>query len=148
MYKCMHCGHDFEKPKITHNGGYWEEEWAECPNCGSEDYEEYENCLECGAQKIPEALTHGFCKDCIETMEDEFQLVYDYGEQERAMVAGNGIFDYAFSADEINLALMYWLMNKRDPKKEARRFAKKNENDFTYFLKERKENGKSNSASH
>lgn len=40
MYRCNHCNTEFERPKLTHDGGYWEEEWYECPCCGSTDYDE------------------------------------------------------------------------------------------------------------
>lgn len=39
-YKCKDCGFEFFQPIDRGNGGYPEEEWYECPQCGSTDYEE------------------------------------------------------------------------------------------------------------
>ena len=39
-YKCKDCGFEFFTPINRYNGGYPEEEWYECPRCGSTDYEE------------------------------------------------------------------------------------------------------------
>ena len=39
-YKCKRCGYEFFQPINRGNGGYPEEEYYECPQCGSTDYEE------------------------------------------------------------------------------------------------------------
>ncbi len=39
-YKCKNCGYEFFQPINRGNGGYPEEEYYECPSCGSTDYEE------------------------------------------------------------------------------------------------------------
>ena len=40
-YRCRDCGFVFFHPTNRGNGGYPEEDWYECPRCGSFDYEEY-----------------------------------------------------------------------------------------------------------
>lgn len=39
VYKCLHCGFEFDEPARTYDGGHYD---AECPNCGSEDIERTE----------------------------------------------------------------------------------------------------------
>lgn len=39
VYKCLHCGFEFDEPARTYDGGHYD---AECPNCGSEDIEHTE----------------------------------------------------------------------------------------------------------
>lgn len=38
-FKCNDCGFEFAHPVNRGNGGYPEEEWYECPRCGSTDYD-------------------------------------------------------------------------------------------------------------
>lgn len=39
VYKCLHCGFEFDEPARTYDGGHYD---ADCPNCGSEDIERTE----------------------------------------------------------------------------------------------------------
>lgn len=39
IYKCVHCGFEFDEPARTYDGGHYD---TDCPNCGSEDIERTE----------------------------------------------------------------------------------------------------------
>ena len=41
-YKCKDCGFEFNYPVNRGSGAYPEEEWYECPHCGSMNYEPVE----------------------------------------------------------------------------------------------------------
>lgn len=139
MYICMDCHHEFEHPKQTHNGGYYEEEWYECPDCGSTDYEELAECSECGAEKIKDHLINGMCEDCINEAADDLRLLYEYGADRTQSVEINGVLAYAFSRVQIDAILTNWLMTNGDFKKEAQDYALDDKDDFSMWLKRKKE---------
>ena len=49
MYKCEECGNVFDEPKMVQEcvGEFWGtpayETWAVCPDCGSDEIEDYED---------------------------------------------------------------------------------------------------------
>ena len=52
MYICNSCGHTFSKHKFIKNGGGdVGEDWAVCPECGDDDYDEARECTICGTIK-------------------------------------------------------------------------------------------------
>lgn len=68
MYKCMKCGHPFEKPKND-----------KCPWCGAEwDGEEATRCGICGEWVHPDELASRYCcRNCSqERMTPEYVLEY------------------------------------------------------------------------
>ena len=66
LYVCDDCGHVFEEPELTHNGGYWEEPCYECPACGSSNFYDADKCIICEEYVPVEKLTHCVCEKCLE----------------------------------------------------------------------------------
>ena len=137
MYICLHCGHEFEKPNTTHNGGYWEEEWNECPNCGSEDFEEAAECVECGAVKSVDYLVNGWCEDCLNIAAEDYKTVFEYGADRTQVVELNGVLAREYSRTEIEAILLNHLMNNGNLKKATKDFAFDDKPDFAEWMNDR-----------
>lgn len=104
-YICLHCGHQFDRPKSGHEGGYPEEPTDECPNCGSLDIEEAEKCEICGEVHRDEDMIGRICKDCLTksvTLHNALRL----GAECKDAVELNGFLTWCFSADEIESILL------------------------------------------
>lgn len=140
MYVCIHCGHEFDEPSNRYNTRWSDSDDSEpcCPNCGSPDIEEAEKCIECGAVKPEGETIFGFCEDCLDRAADDFDTVQAYGADRTEAVEINGLYAWAMSKDEIELACLSWMMAHRDPKKDARAFALDDKYDYAGWLKERK----------
>lgn len=138
MYICLHCGHTFDEIDRKHydrSTGVWEEY---CPNCGSEDFEEAEECVECGAVKSADYLMNGWCEDCIRSAADDMRTAYEYGNDRTCGLELNGVLYRAFSRIQIEAILENWLMINGDLAKECREFALDDTDDFTNWLNRRK----------
>ena len=137
MYICLHCGHEFDDPKKDYDRGtgHWDEE---CPNCGSEDFEEAAECVECGAVKCSDNLINGMCADCINIAAEDMRQAYEYGADRTDVVELNGVLAMAFSKVQIEAILTNYLMNNGDFAAECKRFALDDEYDFTDWLAERR----------
>lgn len=139
MYICLHCGHKFTNATNRYNRivNRWEDD-AECPNCGSEDFEEAEECVECGALKMSDNLIHGMCDDCINIAAEDMRQAYEYGADRTEVVEINGVLVMAFSKVQIEAILMNHLMNNGDFAAECKKFALDDKFDFTEWLAERR----------
>lgn len=136
MFICMHCGNTFDEPEkqYDHGTGHWDEE---CPNCGSEDFEEAAECSECGRVHAVDALIDGLCAECIEKKSDDILTAYQYGESRTQTVELNGMLASAFTKEQIE-DLLYKVLTMTDTAaREAKRFCKDDLYDFAQFLKER-----------
>lgn len=74
MYKCDNCGDFFAEPKIReiqHAEGYGEQ-FALCPWCGGDDFEEAEACKCCGEYESKLNLEGGLCKKCRDAFALDF----------------------------------------------------------------------------
>jgi hypothetical protein len=138
MYICLHCGHEFDeidRKHYDHGTGVWEEY---CPNCGSEDFEEASECVECGAVKCADNLINGMCEDCINIAAEDMRQAYEYGADRTEVVEINGVLAMAFSKVQIEAILTNYLMNNGDFAAECKRFALDDKYDFTDWLSERR----------
>lgn len=73
MFKCLDCGHVFETPdefRENHGDpGKGYESFGVCPECSSDDYEEVEQCSECGEWFSPDELySCGCCESCLQDL--------------------------------------------------------------------------------
>ena len=137
FFVCMHCGHEFswEELKRTYDRGTGHYD-DECPNCGSEDIEEAESCVECGAVKSKDSLINGICAGCIKEAADDMRLAYQYGAERTSVIELNGVLARAFTRVQIEAILENWLMVNGDFGKECFQFATDDEGDFAEWLKE------------
>ena len=83
---CLHCGHHFDGDEIVERGydratGTWDAE--ECPNCGSEDFEEAAQCSICGDWHLADKLTGGVCEECLNKY-STIKNAIEFGEARRA----------------------------------------------------------------
>ena len=139
FFVCMHCGHEFswEELKRTYDRGTGHYD-DECPNCGSEDIEEAESCVECGAVKSKDSLINGICAGCIKEAAEDMRLAYQYGADRTSVSELNGVLAMAFTRVQIEAILENWLMTNGDFGKECFQFATDDEGDFAEWLKEEK----------
>lgn len=98
MYICKDCGALFEEPAVWYDdpspagvglpsGSY---EYCECPECGSDDFEEANECPRCDCHYLGDKI---LCDDCMEelgielreikgrfhmTQDDFEQAIYEY----------------------------------------------------------------------
>ena len=137
FFVCLHCGHEFswEELKRTYDRGTGHYD-DECPNCGSEDIEEAESCVECGAVKSKDSLINGICAGCIKEAADDMRLAYQYGAERTSVIELNGVLAMAFTRVQIEAILENWLMVNGDFGKECFQFATDDEGDFAEWLKE------------
>lgn len=96
MFKCNDCGIRFDSLRI-----YIEqhglstppyEERAECPNCGSTDYEEVNGCRYCG-DDTDDSRVDDICEDCLKEIELRFSEMLNRYFDETEIKALNIIFD-------------------------------------------------------
>lgn len=144
MYICLHCGHHFDGDEIVAKHydratGTWDAE--ECPECGSEDFEEAGHCIKCDGyfplddSNNPENYMVGsICKDCVEKAQT-FDNALKYGADRKTAVELNGFIAYAFSAAEIEeiLANILEPENEHVPK-DAANFCGDDVYDFSEWL--------------
>lgn len=141
FFVCLHCGHEFswEELKRTYDRGTGHYD-DECPNCGSEDIEEAESCVECGAVKSKDSLINGICAGCIKEAADDMRLAYQYGAARTSVIELNGVLARAFTRVQIEAILENWLMVNGDFGKECFQFATDDECDFAEWLNEKRRN--------
>jgi len=112
MYICLHCGHEFEdidRKHYDHGTGVWEEY---CPNCGSEDFEEAEQCDLCGDWHVAENVTNGVCEKCLEESATVGNAVA-FGNTDKQEVELNGFLAWAYTPDEIEDILINDLLKNK-----------------------------------
>lgn len=73
MWICNDCGHTFEEPVNEQNRSVSvESEYAECPRCGSDDFDEAFVCTGCGKWFADTDLYYGLCKSCLADKAKEY----------------------------------------------------------------------------
>lgn len=115
MKICIHCGHHFEEPSNRYNRRWSDSDDCEplCPNCGSEDFEEAEQCEKCGDWHIADKVVNGMCEDCL-TKAATVPNAFAWGMKEKQGVELNGFVAWAFTADEIESILLNELMKYKN----------------------------------
>lgn len=108
MYKCVECGHIFEKGEEKQwkesRGEFWgspaNEIMTGCPHCGG-DYEETRPCAICGAETVWDALNGGICLDCLSNYQYDTDTCLKIGEINREEIELNSFLLSIFSRDTI-----------------------------------------------
>lgn len=139
MYICMHCGNQFEEIDRKHYDsatGVYEEY---CPNCGSDFFEEAEQCEICGDWHAVGYLNGGVCESCMEK-QSTIENALAWGEEDTAGVELNGFLAWAFSPSEIEEVLKNELMKNEDlAKKYAHQFCFDDPDAFAQWFKKKEE---------
>lgn len=112
-YKCIECGHIFEKGEEKHwtesRGEFWgkpaEEPMTGCPHCKG-DFEETSPCGICGSEKTEEEIVGGVCLDCLDNYKHDTDTCLKLGELEREEIELNSFLLSIFTRDEIEEALV------------------------------------------
>lgn len=73
---CHHCKQTFDKPKLTHDGGYYEEPFYVCPFCGDDDFSIEERCAECDTVHPQGELHNGFCDECLNKLVKKYAVEF------------------------------------------------------------------------
>lgn len=119
MYYCIHCGNSFDRADAKNYDpctGLWEEY---CPNCGSEDFEEAEQCAICGEWHKVDYLENGVCDECI-----------DKGIGDTLKLMRFAVEDDTFSSEELDE-----MIHNGTLKRDLKRLARDNRDNFAEFLK-------------
>ena len=135
MYICLHCGLQFDDPVLTHNGGYYEEPWYECPYCGSDAFEEAEQCEECDEWFPVGTCANGICESCMEKHASDFDIVKRYGDSLKEERKINGFFSWIFTDDEIDEILEREARSSLFIQEYMKKYATQDPDDFTMWLK-------------
>ena len=111
---CLHCGHHFDGDEIVAKHydratGTWDSE--ECPNCGSEDFEEAGHCLKCGdyfpiddLNSPDNYMVGSICRCCVEngmTLANAFAYALDRGIDIRELDGATESDARKFCAEDI-----------------------------------------------
>jgi hypothetical protein len=100
---CLHCGHHFDGDEIVAKHydratGTWDSE--ECPNCGSEDFEEAAQCPICKEWFSDDDMRYGVCESCIDSGVTK-RNAFRYGSANSQELAINGFMAWVYSLDNI-----------------------------------------------
>ena len=75
---CNNCGNVFEHPKVLYGYDPMYPRDSDCPNeyvcpsCESDDYENADECVDCGKVFRTHMLEYGRCKDCLRKAAEEY----------------------------------------------------------------------------
>ena len=140
---CLHCGHVFDGEEIVAKyydratGTYDREE---CPNCGSEDFEEAAHCDECDEYFPCDEVIGHVCEKCLKKHINE-DAVFKYGDARKQGVELNGFLAYVFEPDEIEHILTEHFKSLwKDPRTElVEDFCNDDIGDFSEWLTDESE---------
>jgi hypothetical protein len=149
MYICFDCHREFDEPDMKYGfGGYPEEPTWHCPYCDSMDFDEADECAECGAVKFVDNLTYGYCEDCLKEAASDARTAYEYGGDYPFEIELNSTFS-GLSRFEIEAILMNHFMCNGDLGKMAKDNALDNDIcEFAYWLKKRRDKNESGTNAH
>ena len=89
MYICLKCGETFDiedmhkMPSFTVDGWTRYEYENSCPECGSEDFTEAEECEICGIMCDPETLHAGrICDDCYQDAMTDMNVLRSFAAED------------------------------------------------------------------
>lgn len=106
-YKCLECGHIFERGEEK----YWRESYGEemcgCPLCGG-SFEETRKCAVCGGEFLREELNgykYEVCEDCQDEYKYNVDVCYRIGDTNKESIEINSLLATLFSVDEIEAVL-------------------------------------------
>lgn len=121
MQYCNECKQAFDEPSVKREwvgdsvrGG--RVEFAECPNCGSDDFETALICPECGefcGELFGDGKKKIMCDACIKKLATEESLI-EYGYEDKQSVEINGYLAEMFSPSEIESLLEYELKTRNE----------------------------------
>lgn len=113
MYKCLDCGHIFEKGEesvwIESRGecfGFQSyEKMQGCPLCGG-DFQETKPCKICGSEHLEDELNENICDDCIDKYKYDESMCYLIGKHDTETIDINCFLAAMFSVSEIEEILV------------------------------------------
>ncbi len=115
MYKCLECGHIFDRgeERIVQEcrGEYWGhvvyEDVAECPHCGGV-FDETVRCVKCYSEHLEDELWCGVCEECIK--EEAFKYVWEMTKDQTESVNISSLVASLFDEEQINNMLFEYVM--------------------------------------
>lgn len=104
-YICLHCGYHFGEPKRDYDRGtgHYDEE---CPNCGSEDFEEAGHCIKCDEDFPLDDMIGSICKGCVSKAMTR-DNAYRYGNDRKTAVEVNGFVAYSWKPQDVTDELFH-----------------------------------------
>ena len=110
-YKCLDCGHIFDRDEISSWYESHGERFSGCPNCGGA-YEEMVKCEICGEEYLDEELNCGVCDECIDQYRKNFDVCYAVSLGETEKVEINILLASLFDPSDIEQILKEHIKNK------------------------------------
>lgn len=108
MFKCESCGHLFEDGEQAilesflgecHGRQIFERTYV-CPLCRS-NYDEAQQCQECGEWYTENELFSGLCENCIDAYKNDIKTCYEIGAKSLEEIEINSFLAEIFSKHEI-----------------------------------------------
>ena len=139
---CLHCGHVFDYDELgkqyDRSTGTWDRE--ECPNCGSEDFEEAAVCEECGDVVAADDIIYRLCRNCVEKNET-LENAMAYGSDRKECIELNGFLAWMVREFGIEYYLEKVLLNLSDAEKKrlVKDYCEDDIKDFSEWLTDERE---------
>lgn len=117
MYKCLECGHIFDKGEEAFweepRGEYWGTNCREimvgCPLCRGV-FEETKKCAICKSEHLDDDLIGGVCEDCIDSYRKNFEVCYGISRGETEKVEINSLLACIFDSGDIEQILKEYVL--------------------------------------
>lgn len=140
-FKCLGCGHvyaSYDAKRRRYSDGTVD---RLCPICDNDEYEEVEQCVDCGEWFDPAELYGSFgecrCEDCLERAVD-IDTALEYGEETPMEI--NGLFEYIFTPEQIKQILLDkidGMYNENEKLCRAREYCMSDIDGFADFISKR-----------
>lgn len=139
MCMCADCKSIFgesEIKRVRHSDG---DAWDECPNCGSDQIDDVEECYLCGEWHKPDELHNEVCDDCIAMEASNVWQMLEYSRcyctAEEVLVSP--LFLKAFTPSQINdlLESAFTQLSEAEQKKACEQLATDDPYHFSEYLK-------------
>lgn len=124
MFKCYHCGWEFEEGEEARwsesrgeaGGAPCYEKMVGCPNCGG-GFEEMVRCKICGEYYLDEELTCDVCDECIDECRGDVDICMSVGNNYKFEVSINSFLAMMFDEKQIEEILLKELKLTNNVKK-------------------------------
>lgn len=140
MYKCNVCGAEFETPREVTEREREEDGfihvWVDslCPSCGDDDFDEVEECTECG--QLCAELYNGICEDCLTELAYDSDTVWFYGQDNKVSRDINGVVSWLLDNDEDFEAYLLKYFDKAEAYEKAE-YCLQDKYEFSNFINRR-----------
>ena len=110
-YKCLDCGHIFDRGEESRWVEGHGERMSGCPLCHG-DYEEATPCEICGSEHLKDELNGGVCDESIDKYRKNFNACYAVSNGETTEIEINFLLASLFDVSDIEQILKEYIRDK------------------------------------